>query len=186
MLKYPKLLLLVASFLAAYMLFEQGFFHTFAEALNGYGYRSAFLGGLLFSFGFTTAFGIAIFVEIGSHVDPLIAAVIAGFGALLSDYVIFSLIRFSVFHDELHQLKSSRIVSWLTSFFHHERLSERFRRTLLWSFAGLIIASPLPDEIGVMMVSSIESVRTREFSLLCFLLNTIGIFLILLAAGGVA
>lgn len=186
MLKYPKLFLLVACFLSAYVLFEHGFFHTLAESLNKHGYNSAFLGGLLFSFGFTTPFGIAIFVEIASHVDPLIAAVIAGCGALLSDYVIFSLMRFSVFHDELHLLKSSRIISFFTSLFHHERLSERFRRTLLWSCAGLIIASPLPDELGVMLVSSIESVRTREFSLLCFLLNTIGIFLILLAARGVA
>lgn len=182
MIKYPKLLLLLACFTAAYLLFEHGFFSNLAEILNGHGYLSALLGGILFSFGFTAPFGVGIFIEIAPYVHPLIAAPIAGFGALLSDYCIFSLIRFSVFHDEIHLLKSSRIISWIIGLFHHERLSERFRRTLLWSFAGLVIASPLPDEFGVMMVSGISSVRLREFSILCFLLNSAGIFLILLAA----
>lgn len=180
MLKYPKLLLLIACFVAAYLLFEQEFFDEFATSLNRHGYQSAFFGGLLFSFGFTAPFGIAIFAAIAKEVDPLLAAPIAGVGAFLSDFVIFSLIRFSVFHDEVHRLKTSRIIMWLRNIFFHERYSERFRRTLLWSFAGLIIASPLPDEFGVMLVSSISSVRTREFSVLCFLLNTVGIFLILL------
>ena len=182
MLKYPKLLLLILSFAAAYVLFERGFFEELAMSLNGHGYRSAFLGGVLFSFGFTAAFGVGILAAIASHVHPLFAAPLAGIGALLSDYIIFSIVRFSVFHDELHRLKANRFMQWLISLFHHERFSERFRRTLLWSFAGIIIASPLPDEFGVLMVSSISSVRPREFSILCFLLNTIGIFLVLLAA----
>jgi uncharacterized membrane protein YdjX (TVP38/TMEM64 family) len=55
------------------------------------------------------------------------------------------------------------------------------REYILWSFAGLLIASPLPDEIGVTLVSGLTEIRLRTFAALCFVLNTIGILIILTA-----
>lgn len=180
--KYPKLLLLACSFVTAYLLYHYGFFDVLEERLNGHGYVSAFLGGLLFSFGFTSPFGIAIFVEVAEHVNPWIAAPIAGFGAFLMDLCIFELMRFETFHDELRRLRNSLILRKLHALLHHEGLSERIRLYLLWSFAGLIIASPLPDEIGVTLVSGITNIESRKFSILCFSCNTLGVLFILLLA----
>ena len=59
------------------------------------------------------------------------------------------------------------------------------RGILLWSFAGIVIASPLPDEFGVTLVSSVSTMRPRQFAVLCFLLNTAGIFVIFLIAQSV-
>lgn len=179
---YPRLTLLLASFVSAYVLYHVGAFDWLGRTLNGYGYVSIFLGGLLFSFGFTTPFGIAIFVEMAPHVDPLLAALIAGCGAFLADLFIFDLIRTSALHDEIHHLRTSRFFLWLHSLFHHERISERLRRYLLWSFAGIIIASPLPDEFGVSLLSGISRMKSREFAAICYAMNTLGILLILLAS----
>ena len=181
---YPKLITLLFSFVLAYILFATGVLHTVVASLNGHGLVSVFLGGLLFSFGFTSAFGIAIFIEVSPYISPWIAAPIGGVGAFLSDLMIFQFVRFSLFHDEVRRLRESRVIQFFRRCFHHESISDAMRGILLWSFAGIVIASPLPDEFGVTLVSSVSTMRPRQFAVLCFLLNTAGILCILLGARG--
>ncbi len=157
-----------------------GVFDRLTGLLNGHGYVSMFLGGALFSFGFTAAFGVAIMVDVAPHVHPLLAAAVGGAGAMLTDMVLFSCVRFTVFHEEVHHLKNSWLIRRIHEALHHPRIPEHVRKLLLWSVAGFIIASPLPDEFGVTLVSSVSSIRPREFSILCFLLNTTGILVIVL------
>lgn len=184
--KYPKLLLLLGSFALAYAFYHAGFFDRLGHALNGYGLISMFLGGMLFSFGFTTPFGIGIFVAMAAEVDPLPGAFVAALGSLTSDIVIFQLIRSSVLHDEILRLRTSVIFRRIHGFFHHERFSDRVRLALLWTFAGLVIASPFPDEFGVALVSGTTTIRQRSFIVLSLLFNFLGVLAILLAARAAA
>lgn len=181
--KYPRLCLLALCFLAAYVLYHVGMFDWLGHRLNGHGYASVFLGGLLFSFGFTSPFGIAIFVEMAPEVNPFLAAPLAGLGAVISDLLIFDILRFSAFNREIRRLRSSHLLLWIHEKLHHEGISERIRRWMLWSFAGIIIASPLPDEFGVSIVSGISKIPPRQFALICFTFNTVGVFLMLVMAG---
>jgi hypothetical protein len=179
---YPRLLLLTCSFAVAYVLYHAGFFDVLHTLLQGYGYVSIFLGGLLFSFGFTSPFGIAIFLEMAPDVHPVAAAIIGGIGAFLMDFAIFELLRYSAFHNELARLRETFFVRRIVTMLHHQNISRTVREYLLWCFAGFIIASPLPDEIGVSLVSGITDIDTKRFGLLCFAFNTVGIFVILLIA----
>ncbi|OGJ65943.1 hypothetical protein A3A67_03710 [Candidatus Peribacteria bacterium RIFCSPLOWO2_01_FULL_51_18] len=178
---YPRLLLLGVSIAAAYILYLWGWFDPFASLTNGGGYVALFIAGILFSFGFTAAFGFAIFVELAHVTNPFFGAVAGGLGALTADLTIFQLMRFEFFHEELHRLKGTRFLQRVRSILYHERFPERLRSYILWSFAGIVIASPLPDEIGVVLVSSLAEINQRTFALFCFFLNTAGILLILLA-----
>jgi len=180
MLKYPKLTLLLGTFIAAYVLHSLGVFDRLEQMLNGHGYWSMLLAGMLFSFGFTAAFGLAIMVDLAIHVDPFLGAIVGGIGAMLTDIGIFSLVRFAIFHDEIHRLRGSRLLRFFRAALHHSSISDNVRTILLWSFAGIIIASPLPDEFGVTLVSSVTKVRSKEFAFLCLLLNIVGILCILL------
>ncbi len=177
--KYPKLCLLLLFCVLAYVLYHLGVFDAYASTLHEYGYYSAFLGGMLFSFGFTAPFGIAIFAEIYHAVNPFLAALLGGLGALIVDVCIFSLIRFSIFHDEVHQLKSSRIFLRLHALLHHEKMPPILREYLLWSFAGIVIASPLPDEFGIALISGISDMKGVQFMILCFTMNALGILVLL-------
>lgn len=183
--KYPRLCFLGFSFVLAYALYHFGAL-DWLDHINGYGYISIFIAGLLFAFGFTTPFAIAVFVELSPFVHPMIAAPIAGLGALLSDLLIFDLIRFSVFHDEIMRLRSSRLILWIHTLLHHDSISDRVRRWILWSFAGIILASPLPDELGISIVSGIAQMRPRNFAIMCYCFNTLGVLVVLLAARVVA
>lgn len=179
--KYPRLCFLAVSFVGAYVLFQLGWL-DWLQTLGKFGYLSVFIAGLLFSFGFTTPFAIAIFVEIAGYVHPIPAALLGGIGALISDFIIFDIIRFSVFHDEIDRLRASRFAARVHRLVHDEALPQRIRQVLLFSFAGIVIASPLPDELGVSLVSSASSISPRVFAVAAFLCNAAGILLILSAA----
>lgn len=177
---YPKLLALTISFIAAYLLFQEGFFNAIPSVVEGHGYVSMFLGGALIAFGFTAPFGAALFVELAHTVNPYVGAIAGSLGAVTVDVTIFSFVRFS-FDDELHQLKASAVMQWVRNWLYHESIPERIQQYMAWSVAGMLIASPLPDEVGVAMLSGFTELKGRPFSALCFGLHTTGILMILLA-----
>ena len=50
---------------------------------------------------------------------------------------------------------------------------------LLYIFAGIIIASPLPDEVGVAMLAGLTTIKPVNLAVVSFLLHSIAIFLVL-------
>lgn len=176
--QYPKLSLLACSFLLAYILYLQGFFDLLPQLLHGHGYISMFIGGLIFTFGFTSPFAVAIFIEMADTVHPILGALVAGLGAVVADMTIFQFIRLS-FDDEIHRLKASALATWMKDKLHRETVPERIQQYIAWSIAGILIASPLPDELGVTMLSGLTEIRGKPFAAVCFGLNALGVFLIL-------
>lgn len=178
---YPKLSLLIIFTLLAYIAYMVGVLEWIFGGLGEFGYISLLFAGLLFSFGFTTPFAIAYFLEVAPEVNILFAALIAAFGASVSDMGIFRLSRFS-FSDEFSQMRMTLWFQKIYALLHHERISEKLRRIFFLFSAGLIIASPLPDEIGVTLLSGMTNMKERSMGILCFSLNFLGIFFILLGA----
>ena|SRR3989338_10445902 len=174
--KYPKLTLLVLLVVVAYFIFTNSSIQILIQqGINQYIW--AFIGGLLFSFGFTTPFAIGIFLNL-HQVNPFLVAAIGGLGAMLSDNVIFALIRFS-FMDEFQRLERTHPAKLLEKeikvHFH-----KKVRNYLLFVFAGIVIASQLPDELGVMMLAGLTSIKQKIFSVISFLFNSFGILVMLL------
>ncbi len=178
---YPRLLGFVLCSAIAYLLYVLGLFDEIHAHVNGYGYVSVFVAGLFFSYGFTTPFAIPLFLEMGPDVNILVAAPLAGAGALLADFFILSVMRYSVFHEEIVRLRMTVVARKIRALIFHEFVSKRMRELVLWSFAGLVIASPLPDEFGVALLSGVTDIDPKKFAALCFTLNTLGIALFLLA-----
>jgi uncharacterized membrane protein YdjX (TVP38/TMEM64 family) len=177
LLRYPKILLLTITVLLAYFLFRtestQGFFH----GLGDFGYLSAFFGGMLFAFGFGAPFGVAILATIANDVNVFIGAVLGGLGALLSDYLLFKFIRLT-FNDEIERFKNSKSFG----LFHGlliRRIPPKISFYISLGIAGIVIASPLPDEFGVALLAGLTTVRERTFAIISFALNTIGILAVL-------
>jgi hypothetical protein len=184
-LAYPRLIGLGMCMGVAYVLYQIGMFEWIDGRLHGFGYPGAFAAGLLFSYGFTTPFSIAALVAMAHEVNPFIAAPLAGIGAFLSDLVIFELLRISFFGDELERLRHASIVDRIHRMLHHDTTPEIVRRWSLWLLAAIVIASPLPDEIGVAMLSGTSKLSERAFAIICVTMNTLGILAILLLARAV-
>ena len=54
----------------------------------------------------------------------------------------------------------------------------KFVKYLMLGFAGLIIASPLPDELGITILATSRNISELTFIALSFVLNTLGIFIV--------
>lgn len=172
--KYPKFLLLFLTFLIAYLLFYGRAYEPLHDFIISAGYLGTFLAGIFFAYGFTAAPATAIFLILSKEQNFLLAGLIGGLGALIADLVIFSFIRTS-FKDEISKLSQERIVQNLNN--HTPNLLKKY---LLPVFAGFIIASPLPDEIGVSLLAASKAISMKIFSAISYMLNTAGIFVILM------
>ena len=103
--------------------------------------------------------------------------IIGGLGAMISDLLIFKFIRVS-FEDEFKNIEKEKISKNIEKIIDY-RFGNKLRIYLMYIFAGILIASPLPDEIGVIMLSGLTKINVKMLSILGFILNTLGILILL-------
>lgn len=171
--KYPKLLLLIITFLFAYLIFKERTYVPFHDFIISTGYTGTFLAGMFFAYGFTSAPATAILLILANDQNILFAGLIGGLGALIGDLLIFNLIRHS-FSYELRKLSKEKIVKYIGN-----KTPNFFKKYLTPVLAGFIIASPLPDEIGVSLLATSTTISIKVFLVISYLLNTLGILVIL-------
>ena len=174
--KYPKLLLLVFSFLLAYFLFSRPDVSNWILNLSEFSYPGIFISGIFLSFGFSTALSIGFFLATNPS-NIFIAAILGGFGAMIGDLIIFKSIKFS-FMNEFKELEKTPAIHKI------EEIVKEKKHLVIWHyllyiFAGLALATPLPDELGVAMLAGLTTIKTFRLVIISFLIHTISIFLIL-------
>ena len=175
--RYPKITLLILLSIISYFIFSNATVERVIEGLNGLSYVGIFIAGMFFSFGFSTPFSVGFFI-VAAPENIFYAAAIGGFGAFLSDMLIFKLIRFS-FMNEFKRLEKTALFVELHQLMH-SRLLSKIRVYLLFAFAGIVIASPLPDEVGVSMLAGLTHIKMWALGLISFVMNFIGILIMLL------
>lgn len=174
--KYPKLILLVISLIFAYLIFAREDIFPVHSFFLDLGYVGLILAGMLYAYGFTAAPATAILFVLSKNHNLMTAAYFATIGALISDMIIFTIIRLGV-KDEIDMIKHSRSLKAIDKI--EKKLFGHFKRYFLAVFAGFLIASPLPTEAGVAMIASMKKMSVWKFALLAVLLHGIGIFVIL-------
>lgn len=173
--KFKNLTLWFISIFIVVFLFRNEAFHSILLHLGGWGYVGAFLAGMLFVSTFTVTFGSLILFILAESLSPVEIGVIAGLGAVFGDFTIFRFVK-NNFVDEILELYKGFGGRHLSKILHTKYFS--------WTLpvlGAVIIASPLPDELGVSLMG-IAKMNVYEFLLLSFLLNSLGIFLIVSAA----
>lgn len=140
---------------------------------------ASFVAGIFFTSIVTTPAAIVAFIEMGTANSPWLVAFIGGFGAVIGDFVLFRFVE-THFNKDLEQFLKTRRLRNVFSL-------SRFRSfTWLLPFVGgLIIASPLPDELGVTLLG-VTKLPPKTFVLISYLSNFLGILLITLAAKSLA
>lgn len=133
-----------------------------------------FIAGLFFTSIFTTAPAIATLGELAQSYSLFQVAFLGAIGAVMGDLLIFRFVkdRFSVHLLELFRGGGQRFKKLL-------RL--KLFRLFTFVLGGFIIASPLPDELGVSLMG-FSKMKMSLFIPLAFLFNFLGIVLVGLAA----
>ena len=174
--KYKNLTFAFVGILVAVLLSQVPSFHELLIHLGGFGYIGAFAAGMLFVSTFTVATSALVLLTLVETLSPIEIGLIAGLGAVVGDLTIFHLIK-----DNL----SSELEEVFHNFDRKKHIEHLFHTKYFnWTlpvFGALIIASPLPDELGVSLIG-LSRMNTVRFIFLSYILNSLGIFLIVSAS----
>jgi hypothetical protein len=174
--RYPKLFILIIVIFFAYYLFSQPFISEWMMFFNKLGNFGVFISGILTAFGFTAPVGIGLLIKIIPK-NVLFAALLAGFGATISDLLIFKTIKIS-FMDEFKKLEKTKLIQEIEHIVKKNK-HVLIRHYLLYIFAGIVLATPLPDELGVSMLAGLTTIKPIRLAIISFMLHSFTIFLIL-------
>jgi len=159
----------------AVLMAKTGFLEKFLVSTQKARIFGSFVAGLFFTSIFTVAPSVVALGEIAQANSIWLVAFFGGMGAVIGDLVIFSFVR-DRFSEHLMQLvgkKDTRAVS--RAFFKLKMF-----RWFTFLIAGIIIASPLPDELGISLLG-FSKTRMSLFIPFSFVCNSIGILIIGLA-----
>ena len=170
-----NLLLIGLGIALAIYLTQNDSFHRYLLNLGELGYLGSFIGGMLFVSTFTVATGGLILVILSQRLSALEVGLIAGAGAMETDMITFHLVK-----DTLRQDIKAISKRFGGKHLSHVLHTKYFHWTLP-VIGALIIASPLPDELGVGLLG-ISKMNAYEFAILSFVLNFLGIFLVISAS----
>lgn len=166
------------SIAVAILLVKTGALGALLTQTQGLKFLGSFVAGVFFVSVFTAAPATVVLAEISATDSLFGVAFFGAAGALIGDLIIFRLIKDRLSSDFLRLIQRPRHARWLAAF--------RFRR-LSWlaPFVGaLIVASPLPDELGLAMMG-LSKMKTSLFIPFSFSLNFLGILVIGLIAKSV-
>lgn len=167
--------LLVIGVALAVTLARSGVVEYLATITADFTVVSSFVIGLFFTSVLTTTPAIVAIAEFAKYVNPLLLALVGGAGAVVGDLLIFRFVRSPLAHYFVNMASHSKL-----------RAVGRFlsRGPLWWlvpALGALVIASPLPDELGLLMMG-LSQIRMHQFIILSYVMNAAGIFLIASAA----
>lgn len=164
------------SVLVAVMLVRTNVLANLLTAAGDLDVWGAFIAGAFFTSIFTTAPAMAALGQVALVHGILQTALVGALGSVLGDLIIFRFVRdrFSEHVSEvlLHQSAWRRM---------RLLFKKRFFRWFTFLVGGLILASPLPDELGI-AVLGFQKLRFKYFIALSFGFNFFGILLIGLVA----
>lgn len=168
--------LLILGALVGYWFIHSGIIHTILGSFDGAPIIASFVAGFFFTSIFTTVPAIAALYEICQDTPLLLVATVGAMGAVIGDLIIFRFVKDDIAEDVQFLFNKRKF----TRFFHlfNTKLFE-------WSLplvGALIIASPLPDELGLTLLG-FSKLKTRQFILVSFLFNALGIMIIGAFAG---
>lgn len=132
--------------------------------------------GVMYSSFFTVAPATVAFIELAqAGVPPWLLALFGGIGAMVGDLSIFQFIKFSMMDDLMAYLQR-----------HSQGLFEKISHMKVMRYGmltagAIIMATPIPDEVGLALMG-IAKEKWTHIAALGFILNGIGIYLIALVA----
>jgi uncharacterized membrane protein YdjX (TVP38/TMEM64 family) len=169
--KYPKFTIFFITIFVAYILFQNQDSNLIQNTLSSLGFIGAFVSGILYVYSFTSTISTSILLILNNNI--ILTGLIAGLGALTGDIIIYKFINHS-FDNELNLLRKEKIIKKI-------KINKHIKKYILPILAIITISSPLPDEIGVALLAASKKVIPKKYTyLLFYLLNTIGIFIILI------
>lgn len=170
-----KTVIFILSLSFAWWTVKSSNLHGLVESILPLRFVAEIVAGILYSSFLTSPVSVAMLIVLAQDNNPILTALLAGGGAVLTDLIILKFFRKELSSDlnlvskELHLQKINRLL-------------KRFHLDFAVPFLGaVIVASPLPDELGLMMLGA-SRLNYRYLIVLTYVLNTTGILFITIPA----
>ena len=168
--------IIIFSIVVAVLLIKTGAIEEVLNQTRNVWFLDSFIAGMFFTSIFTTVPAIVTLGAIAqASQSVLLVAIFGGLGALCGDLIIFRFMRDRLGEDIRGLIKNSK----------NGRLRSivrlKFFRWLTFFLGALVIASPLPDELGLAMMG-FSKMKTSLFIPVSFVFNSLGILVIGLIA----
>ncbi len=160
------------SIVIALILAKTGVLISILTATQSLEILGSFIAGVFFTSIFTMAPAMVALGQIAQHNSIWVTAFFGGLGAVVGDLIIFRFVRDKL-SEHLSQLLQEKGISKRIKAIFEVKLF----RWLTFLLGALIIASPLPDELGISLLG-FSKMRTSWFIPLSFIANFGGILLI--------
>ncbi len=147
-----------------------GFFDWFI-GLMGNGVVASFVAGVFFTSAFTIAPASVTFAHLAGTVPINTLAIWGALGALCGDLILFFFIR-DRFAEDLKRSFKPSFIKHIAHSFHFG-----FLKWLSPILGAIIIASPLPDELGLTLMG-LSKTRIVLLVPVSFVMNLLGIYLL--------
>ena len=176
--KYKNTTLLVLSLIIFFYFIKSDFIQYFLKTIGGLGYLGSFISGVMFVSVFTIAPASAILFDIAKMLNPFLVAITAGIGAVVGDYILLKYLQDKVFAELKPLFQKTYGPIFKVVFF------SPFFAWLIPILGMFIIASPFPDEVGIGLMG-LSKIKKWQFILITFVLNSIGIFIVISLASSI-
>lgn len=167
-LRARNLFLLVVSLYSAFELYRTGAISVWILGAMPHIVPGSFIAGMGFTSLFTLAPASIVLIEIAKVSSPLMVALIGAAGAAVGDLLLFMFVRKSVSGGAV-MLLNTPMRRRLRYLLHHKLL-----HWVLPITGAIIIASPLPDELGLALMG-FSRMRVSVFIPISYVMNFLGI-----------
>jgi len=164
------LFVFILSLSVAWWIIKSGVVHQIIDNILPFQFFAEFVTGMLYTSFLTSPISVAMLLSLATESNPIIIALLGGLGAASMDLLMVKFFRKNTadINEASHELRLQRINKFLKTW------NIEFLVPLL---GALIIASPFPDEIGLLMLGA-SKLKYRDLAIITYLLNTAGILLI--------
>lgn len=174
--RYKNTAFLILALIVLLVIAPSGPFQSLITGVTNLGYLGAFIAGIFFVYIFSVAPAMVVLLIMAREYNPLLVSLFAALGSVIGDYIIFKIFRNRIF-DEWAPILAEIKGTYIYKLFH----TPYFHWTLP-ILGALLIASPIPDEIGV-GVLGLSRLSDRQFIFLAFLLDFAGLLALVFLAG---
>lgn len=176
--EYKHTTLAILSLTLFILLVDSALIAAIFALIENLGFIGGIIAGMLSISFVTAAPAVVLLVDLAGKVEPHVLALMWATGSTLGDWITVRFYQEGVFHELKPLFRKLHLKSLVRV------MKSRFTSWILFLVGAVIIATPLPDEVGLGLMG-LSRIKRPYMVFMCFLLNLVGAYVIILAVQAV-
>ncbi|MDP3901868.1 MAG: hypothetical protein Q8Q37_02755 [bacterium] len=164
-------IILLVGVLLAIFLVKLGVVDAILAQSKEFEFLAIFIAGMFFTSVLTVGVAVATLAALVADIGLWPVVIVGAIGSVVGDFILFSFVKDRISDDFMALINGGDDKGW------RHIMKMAFWHRLLPILGFLLVASPLPDEIGLAMMG-ISKLSVKSFIWLSFIANFVGILIV--------